>query len=235
MFEINDDNIIVASDIGPQKKSAIIIDNFYKDPHSIRELCLRSKKNSTYDNSDLPGPRSVVYHDNVKKKLKPLFDELCSDFRIWGKSLKRKDYNDNWESAEFICNYINDDSLLKSPVGSLPHQDAYKLMEEFNTFLPPTQFGVVIYLNTPEECNGGTNLYSLHGFMTVDSPPRNTFGNTYHMINDSIVNGDRWKVEHELEMVYNRCIIFPSDVLHGQSIELGMFTDYDRIVQVLFL
>ncbi len=234
MFELNAKDIIVASNIGPQKKSAIIIDNFYKDPDSIRELCLNSKESADYDNSDLPGPRSAVKVDGMQKKLRPLFDELCSDLTIWGKSLKRKPYDNSWKLSEFICNYINDETLLKSPVGSLPHQDAYKLMEEYYT-IPPTQFGVVIYLNTPEQCQGGTNLYSLDGFMTVDVPPRNVFGNTYEAIRNSIIDGDRWKVEHQLEMVYNRCIIFPSDVLHGQSVDLGMFTDYDRIVQVLFL
>ena len=61
MFEINDGDILVATDIGPQKKSAMIMDNFYKDPDSVRELCLKSKEVASADNSDLPGPRAVSY------------------------------------------------------------------------------------------------------------------------------------------------------------------------------
>ena len=36
MYEINDGDILVATDIGPQKKSAMIMDNFYKDTDSVR-------------------------------------------------------------------------------------------------------------------------------------------------------------------------------------------------------
>ena len=40
---------------------------------------------------------------------------------------------------------------------------------------------------------------------------------------------------HEFEMVYNRMALYESRVLHSQNVDLGMFTEYDRINQVLFM
>ena len=41
MFDLSDDlEVKVLKDIGPQKKSVVVIDNFYKDPDSIREMIL---------------------------------------------------------------------------------------------------------------------------------------------------------------------------------------------------
>ena len=51
----------------------------------------------------------------------------------------------------------------------------------------------------------------------------------------SLFNNDRWRVEHEFEMVYNRMALYESRVLHSQNVDLGMFTEYDRINQVLFM
>ena len=44
-----------------------------------------------------------------------------------------------------------------------------------------------------------------------------------------------WKVELDLPMVYNRCVLYESETLHMQWVEPDMFTDHDRIVQVLFM
>ena len=44
-----------------------------------------------------------------------------------------------------------------------------------------------------------------------------------------------WKIECDVEMVYNRMFLYQADVLHSQNVDLGMFTDYDRINQVLFM
>ena len=57
MFELNDKlEVKVAKEIGPNKKSVVLIDNFYKDPDSIRELCFNTETN---DDPDLIGSLSV--------------------------------------------------------------------------------------------------------------------------------------------------------------------------------
>jgi len=36
-------------------------------------------------------------------------------------------------------------------------------------------------------------------------------------------------------MAYNRMVLYQADTLHGQNVDLGMFSDYNRINQVLFM
>ena len=43
MFELNKEfDITVVSDIGEEKRNALIIDNFYKNPDEVRQYCLDS-------------------------------------------------------------------------------------------------------------------------------------------------------------------------------------------------
>ena len=50
MFEVHQPiDVKLARDIGPQKRSAIIIDNFYENPDEVRELCLRKHAEDKID------------------------------------------------------------------------------------------------------------------------------------------------------------------------------------------
>ena len=249
MFDLSDDlEVKVLKDIGPQKKSVVVIDNFYKDPDSIRQLCLDShKRNDPGLLSYLPGERVYLETSSVKQKIKHVFDELCFDTDIWGGGLwQRKDWHDReWGRSAFICNVINDRTLMDKPDGIIPHQDAYHM--ELKMVNSLTQFGAVIYLNTPEECHGGTNLWSFDGQMSLPmkgptgiEPPHYSIDSMsedeiFDHIYTELHNSNRWKVEHEIEMVYNRMALYESKVLHSQNVDLGMFTEYDRINQVLFM
>ena len=51
----------------------------------------------------------------------------------------------------------------------------------------------------------------------------------------SYLDNNFCNVEHSFEMVYNRMVLYEADVLHGQNAELGHFTNFDRINQVLFM
>ena len=91
-------------------------------------------------------------------------------------------------------------------------------------------------MNTPEECAGGTNIYSFDGRTTLPygSDIEQQCGKSFDDINSSLKKYP-WKVEHEFEMIYNRCILYEADILHGQNVDLGMFVEYDRINQTLFM
>jgi hypothetical protein len=245
MFEVNDClDVKIATGIGPHNKSVVVIDDFYKNPDEVRQLCLSSGKSDDKDLiSSLPGTRTFVETDEVKAKLKNIFYQLCFDTNIWNRHFDYEYFYYEWERSGFLCNVINDETLLKNPMGIIPHQDSYRMQDKLMT-----QFGSVIYLNTPEECVGGTNLYSFCGEMTLASRGRTGIPNPekdpndmtkqeiFNHIRKSIdaPNGE-WKVEHEFEMVYNRCILYEADLLHSQNVDLGMFTEYDRINQVLFM
>lgn len=246
MFEVNDElDVKIAVDIGPQKKRAVVIDNFYKNPDEVRQLCLDSKKITPEENpeliSSLPGNRVFVDTREVQYNLEKVFFMLCFDPDLWERPFDVNYFQAEWDKTGFMCNVINDSTLLRNPNGIIPHQDSYPMRMNLQG-----QFGSVIYLNTPEECAGGTNLYSFNGQMTL--PDRGRTGIPVPENEDSMTDAElfkhikgnvdvspEWTIEHEFEMVYNRCILYEADVLHGQNVDLGMFTDYDRINQVLFM
>ena len=191
----------------------------------------------------IPGKRCFVETGEIKDKLKNLFDTFCLDEGLWKKSIDVYRYERQWDRVGFMCNIMNSESITIDPWLNLPHQDSSKA-----DYKSPNQFGVVIYLNTPEECVGGTNLYSYNGMMTLPCSTLNYIkkpegfdeevskeDQLFPYIHDWI-NGDReWKVEHRFDMVYNRCIVYESDVLHSPDIDTDMFTDYNRANQVMFL
>ena len=243
-FELNDSlDVKVFQHKG---RGAVIIDDFYKNPDEVRKLALTEPISDDEKLvSGFPGWRVFKKFEFLDTRIYDLFLDLCFDNDIWNaKSLGDvAGFDINWEKAGFMVNILNDSSLMKDPLAIVPHQDAYTGVKEPG--LPNFQFGANIYLNTPEECAGGTAWYSFDGEMSI--PKREISGipvppNADKLSNREIFNhvkkhtlGPRWKLEHEFEMVYNRMVMYEAEVLHGQSVDLGMFTDYNRMNQVLFM
>ena len=270
MFEINENlDINVIRNI--KGRSAVIIDNFYKNPDEVRELALsqfniRTDLPSLRDPKELvsgfPGKRCFVESPEVKENLYDIFFQLCSDKHIWhdpnSSGLMRKlkpsrnrpfdidIFNNNWNDIGFMVNILNDFSLLEKPIGIIPHQDVYEFLDEN---VPDVKFASVIFLNLPNECvnGGGTALYSFKNQISIDRRsdigvpmPDNpedypTDEDQFKYIRSKVDEGDPWKIECDVEMVYNRMFLYQADVLHSQNVNLGMFTNYDRINQLLFM
>ncbi len=234
MFELNNDLDIKIAKVN--EATVVVVDNFYKKPDEVRELALSlGTSDDPSKTGGLPGIRSFYYTSEVREKLYDIYYELCLDNNIWQRDrlLSIPQWYDEWDKSGFLCNIVNDSTLLKSPLGIIPHQDRYSGEPEG----PTCQFGSVIYLNTPEECAGGTNIYSWDGNITV---PQN-YGlfeekdGDFKTVKESFDNSKKWKVEHEFEMVYNRMILYEADILHAPNVDLGMFTDYNRVNQILFM
>ena len=229
MFELNDElDITVVSDIGIDKRSAVIIDNFYRNPDEIRSI--RGEDGGM--KGGMPGDR-VCFPTNEIRNIKPIFDELCLDEEIWGRPTDRDKYESSWGKASYMCNFITSESIVEMPGGLIPHQDTYELSPH------PNQFGVVIYLNTPEECNGGTSMWSYQGKMTVKDRLHGILSTlekeraTYERV-QGVLNSD-FNKEYVLEMKYNRAVVYPTDILHSAELKSEWFKEYPRIAQVLFL
>ena len=95
MFEPNDEfELIVLTNIGPENRSAIVIDNFYKNPDEVRELCLSYHQTTDKENPDLidglPGNKVYMETDEVSNKLKSIFLQLCSEMPFWRKNLMQR-------------------------------------------------------------------------------------------------------------------------------------------------
>ena len=310
MFEPNEDaEIIVVKDI--KGRSAVIVDNFYKNPDEIRELALSLEY--TYAGRSvaaLPGSRAFFETPELKEKLYDTFLTLCTNSNIWENpnyhftGFPAEVFSENWDHLGFNINRLNDASLLDKPLGIIPHQDRWK------DYVPGDEstryhFGSVIYLNTPDECAGGTNLYSYKGSMRIPkteyplwrqrliidwnlSPDlgyskiddevglnhsehilrcnrekRRIAGDETELemlddkdwtkpaktgwlaiktdeekikyLQEKIKGNDPYAVEFRAEMKYNRMFLYQADVLHGQNVDLGMFSNYNRINQIFFM
>lgn len=225
MFELNDKvDITLVSEIGAENRNALIIDNFYKDPDSIREYAFSCNlQNRPNLMSGLPGWRIYEEDSRVRENLKPTFDNLKNQ-SLWVTEIDEEKWEENWNKTNFLCNVMN--STTRDPGGGYPHMDAFDM-----------HFGAVIYLNTPEECNGGTRLYSMSGKQST----RTLQPGISHLFNEHAKNKwqydqeDDWEVELEFEMVYNRCILYEADQLHAQWYSEDAFTTTDRLAQVLFI
>jgi len=225
MFELSKEfDVTVITDIGLDKRSAIIVDNFYQNPDEVRQYAYQcSLKNNPDLMSGLPGWRIYEENSAVRENLKPFFDEL-KEQKIWKNKINLDVWEENWNKTNFLCNVMN--SETRAFGGGIPHHDGFGV-----------HFGSVIYLNTPDECSGGTRLYSVYGNSGHDGEKE--FG---HLYNEHIKNkwihdneSDDWKVEIDFEMVYNRCILYESDQLHAQWYEEGEFSEHHRLAQVLFI
>jgi hypothetical protein len=272
MFELNGDAKVTAFKDINTERSAIVVDDFYRDPDEVRELALSLK----YDNNPglvagFPGVRCSLDTPEVKEKLYNLYLDLCSN-KLWKLKVQKTkllddgsfkiplprknrpfdidEFNRNWDNQGFIVNCTDDSFIKKNPLAGIPHQDYYA-DEPISTY----QFGSVIYLNTPDECAGGTNLYSFGGEMSISSDCRSEWMRNMAEIYDikgpvltslpeeqqvkylqeKVRENNPYKVEFEAEMKYNRMVLYQSDVLHGMNADLGMFTDYHRLNQVFFL
>lgn len=274
MFEPNQDAKFIAfKDI--KGRSAIIVDDFYENPDEIRELALSIKYSDQEGlTGGFPGMRGSLENFEVKEKLYNLYLDLCSNDKLW-KIKKQKtqlledgsfkipldkknrpfnldDFNSNWDKQGFMVNCTNDSFLKKNPMGIIPHQDYWENEPSENQEL---QFGSVIFLNTPDECAGGTNLYSYNGEMSISSDWKPEWlsknSDTYDIrgpvltampdhykfkyIKDRVNGNDPYTCEFEADMVYNRMFLYQSDVLHSADVDLGMFTNYNRMNQIFFL
>jgi len=263
MFEPNEDaEVKVIENI--KGRSAIIVDDFYRDPDEVRELAL-SLEYSVDSGlvAGFPGMRGSLKTSEVKEKLYNLYLDLCNN-KLWKNKEQQtyykerpfnlNDFNSNWNEYSFLVNQTNDLLAKKSPLAEIPHQDYWE--DESNELADfkdqHLQFGSVIYLNTPDECAGGTNLYSYKGEMCISSerdaewmknmaelgdlgPVLTSMSDDYKFkyIKDKVNN--QYTVEFEAEMKYNRMVLYQADVLHKGNIDLGMFTDYNRINQVFFM
>jgi len=229
MFELNNDlEIKVARVCG---RSLVVVDNFYKNPDAVRQLCI-DNKNKTGDPGHLPGTRVFLDTLQVRDKLFKIYETLCSDKDLWGRRYNADKFTGEFRKLRFMANVINDRTLAKNLYGLVPHQDCYHLLGE-PYINPHIQFGSVVYLNTPRECRGGTNVYTFRNEISIPQIPSNI--PDPNSISNFLEDNPEWKVAHTFEMVYNRMVLYQADVLHGQNVNFGMFTDYDRINQILFM
>jgi hypothetical protein len=217
VFEINDNLSATICTIGPNKSKIVIIDDFYKNPELVRELALTIPPT---ENSRIlggtPGRRIDAFYN--LEHFSTVFDNIIR--AVFLPEDKKKLLNSNldeiFKSATFCVNVIQSANLP----AIVPHVDN---REDF-------RFAATIYLNTPEECAGGTSFYTYNGRQTG---PLISEGFQTEYVTDSI---GPWEMIFLAEMKFNRFVLYEQNILHTAYIKPGMFeNDLYRLVQMFFI
>ena len=87
MFELSDQlEIIAITDVGPEKRNCMLIDNFYKNPDEVHNLAHKLPKRQDINLvNHHSGTRSVYETEELRKNTERLFKELCYDEEFWGR------------------------------------------------------------------------------------------------------------------------------------------------------
>ncbi len=79
MFEVNKNMEVTVKQVG--NRTALVIDDFYKNPDEVRELALTSEyENQNNQVNGFPGTRCFVDTPEVKEKLYNTYFHLCDTY-----------------------------------------------------------------------------------------------------------------------------------------------------------
>lgn len=200
-------------------EKVIIIDNFYNNPYGVRELA------QTIPGTRAPGilhglPGSRVEATFHFAHLGHTFNEIIR--RVFAEDVANID-------DDFIYACINRASFLVNVQNSdvpprVPHIDNER----------PGRWAAGIYLNTPEECVGGTAFYTYKGSKTItlDRASAELSNVNYYVQDDT----EDWKKVYLAEMKFNRLVLYRQNVLHTPYIPPNTFTDEaPRMIQMFFI
>lgn len=197
----------------------VIIDNFWKHPDKIRNLVL--SMTPTFNPNllfGLPGKR--IETSFYFSHLAPTFSQIIQD--VYPKEFNQMD-------SDYIQGFFDFSTLLVNIQTSdleprVPHMDSFK----------PGRFAVGIYLNTDDECSGGTAFYKFKGKKTITIEERAISSRYDYYVQES--DGDCWEKYFLAEMKFNRMILYKQDLLHTPYILPDTFTeDRPRLMQMFFI
>jgi len=198
----------------------VVIDNFYKNPEQIRELALSIPR--THNPKFLHGlPGSRVEAAYYFGHLGYIFNNVINNvFQEDMDHVEPSYIQDCLNHARFLVNIQN--SNLPPRV---PHVDCSYV----------GRFVAGVYLNLPEECSGGTSFYKFKGSKHVDLDnidPDLTMYDRYLLESD----GHHWEKLYQVEMKFNRLILYRQNILHTPYILPDTFTDEcPRLNQMFFM
>ena len=220
MFEVNSIDPVIhrvydhsrMNDAGFCWRKVFVIDDFYKNPDEIRDYALSCElKNDKQNCGGLVGSRVVEENQEMIDNLRPVFTKLCQHDE-W----KNVEYTDGmfqykWDNMKFLVNHTTHEDINrrfnKEVFIYTHHKDNIE-----------TKWAALVYLNKPEECDGGTDFYKF-----IEDHP---YGNDYNIKKD---------IKLTMEMKYNRMVLYEARHTHGATLNRSMFKEYPRLAQVFFM
>jgi len=232
LIKINDNLELNVVTIPNTNHKIFIVDKFLKSPEKLGNIAKKQVFEKTPNNKNgNPGWVSVT---NLK------FDQITKTAQYLAKNYYNAEnvekfnvsYQFNLFQGGTSCNYTS----------ILPHIDK-------------SFFAFQIYLNLPEECEGGTNFYKHiqtdldHNVEYFDADFtrtekywefmehfKNVTQNDFQTILDTRqIDSNIWETIYGVEMKYNRFIMYPSYVFHSAYIEKEWYQKMKRIGLVGFL
>ncbi|HUP56948.1 MAG TPA: DUF6445 family protein [Bdellovibrionota bacterium] len=193
---------------------AVIVDNFYEDPGAIRSLALQA---NYYMGGQTAYLRSKeCYWDD---RLLEVFSKLLNRrVQIGAKN--------TYESGNFK---VSNSRYEKSKD---IHYDTH------------TDWNAIVYLNLPEQCEGGTSMWrhkatGLEGVPSPEDMQRLGFGTEKDfykkmVLEDGLVRSN-WEEIFRIPMKYNRLVIIPSRLFHSRTSDFGVGASDSRLIHTFFL
>ena len=226
-FAVNENLEPEIISIGTEGK-IVIVDNFYKNPELVRDLALAipPTTNERILNNLPTGPTSGrINAFYLLDHLGPVYDKIIrSCYPELSQYYAPGYFESSFQRATFMCNVMTSNNLPPR----LPHID----------HTDRRLLASLIYLNTPDECAGGTGFYSFKNKLIGENKFRTHIDDTNlkepdHFVVDDL---DDWKLEYIAEMKFNRMVIYSQNIHHSAYIKPNMFTGNTyRLNQVFFI
>jgi hypothetical protein len=226
-------------------QQAIVIDDFFEDPHYVRELALSLDFRSS--RGTYPGyeARISLHTDELLERVRALVDarlQSTPTYRdVWVFSMMHEGFDPKWRHYPHphVDHGVSDQALC---------------------------LAALVYLNLPEQCRGGTAFYRhretglreqrgeitpglasymvKHGLCSVQDayqhmeqapePSPEQLSQEWGYITDS---NELWEKTALLEMRFNRFVLFDAYLFHNPSLRSGDFgqtPDTRRLTLTLF-
>jgi len=194
-------------------RSLIVIDDFYPDPAQIRAAALSA------DYPEVERPRTFPGRNSVQKFLPPGLDQMISGIlgeRVKGSNDPRPTH------GRFRI------TLAGEPSRYLVHVDPSILA-----------WVGVLYLNPPEQCQGGTSFFRHTGLNSDRTPlsmeELNAYGpaNMAELMRQDGNDPDKWERTMTVPMRFNRLIMYRPWQWHSAGPAFGDSLENGRLIQLV--
>ena len=103
------------NDYGYVWRKVFIVDNFYKNPDEIRDYTFshQPKEGKEYCGG-LIGKRVFEENEEMIRKLKPVFSELCQHKEWYNIEWDEDDFNSKWDDMKFMVNVTTNADITSS-------------------------------------------------------------------------------------------------------------------------
>jgi hypothetical protein len=227
--------------IGKENVPIVIFDDFYVNPDAVREFTLNSVPYSKalFKNQASPGVRCLL---PVEWEVTTIAKNI---FQSWYRTELNIDYKFGRQVPS--CFTIIDTSETMEALQCFPHIDIDYNGKEHLGDPSTAHVALIVYLNKPEECKGGTAIYHnkiIDSCLVTSKEQHQEYEGAQkpveHMskrkTNINTTKNNNWEVIDTIDMKYNRAVFYPTCLFHHPLWRNNWFTNPNyRLTQLGFI